>query len=79
MCCAAVAGDEREGPVDSEEGVLSGFCSGACGAERLPEPGDPTGGQTVLGLGRDLELVREREVNFSGTNKRHITSIKPLK
>ena len=61
MCCAVVGGDACEGPVGSGGGAPSVFCSGACGAERLQEPGDLTGGQTVVGRCLDLELSRDKE------------------
>lgn len=61
MCCAAVAGDVCAGPEGSGGGAQSVFCSRAYGAECLLETGDLTGGQTVEGLGQDLEMVGERE------------------
>lgn len=61
MCCAVVGGDVREGSAGSGGGAPSVFYSGACGAERLQESGGLTGGQTVVGRGLSLELVRDRE------------------
>lgn len=61
MCCAAVAGDVCAGHAGSGGGAPSVFCSEAYGVECFLETGDLTGGQTVEGLGQDLELVAERE------------------
>lgn len=60
MCCAVVGGDVCEGSEGSGGGAPSVFCSGACGAERLQEPGGLTGVQTVAGRCLGLELERQR-------------------
>lgn len=53
-----------EGSAGSGGGALSVFCSGVCGSERLQVSGVLTGGQTVVELSLDLELVRGRETNI---------------
>lgn len=50
-----------EGSLGFGEGVLSVFCSRACGAEHLLETDGPTGWQTAAGQSLGLELVRDRE------------------
>lgn len=50
-----------EGSWGSGEGVLSAFCSGACGAEHLQEIGGLTGMQTAEGRSLGLELVSDRK------------------
>lgn len=63
MCCVVVGGDVCEGSANSGGGAPSVFCSEACEDERLQEPGGLTGGQTVMGRNRGLELVRDRDTN----------------
>lgn len=53
-----------EGSAGSGGGALSVSCSGVCGSEHLQVSGDLTGGQTVVGLNLDLELVRGRATNI---------------
>lgn len=64
MCCAVVGGDVCEGSAGSGGGALSVSCSGVCGSEHLQVSGDLTGGQTVVGLNLDLELVRATNIEF---------------
>lgn len=65
MRCAAVGGDGCEGPVGSGEGAQSGFCSRACGAERLLETGSLTAELTAKARGRGLELCGKKQRNES--------------
>lgn len=69
-CCAVVVGDVCEVRGDSEEGVLSVLCSGACVIEHLQQTGGPTAAQTEAERSLGLELPRDRAI------KRKFTRVK---
>lgn len=62
MCCAVVVGDVCEAHGDSEEGVLSVLCSGACVIEHLQQTGGPMAVQTEAERSLGLELPRDRVI-----------------